>query len=233
MKFDAQKALITYAGFLTAAVVGLLTTGAMRDAAPGRFTTLDVERINVREPDGTLRLTISNRESFPEVPWRGGEIKHINRDTAGILFMNDEGTESGGLVWGGYERDGRRYSSGSLTFDGYEQDQTVQLVGLQDGETRRSGLVVTDRPEASMKLPLAEGFADLPPAEQLALGREANLIGQPRAFLGRQASGASELVLRDAEGRRRLVLSVAPDGVAKIDFLDETGAARRTVRPEG
>lgn len=233
MKFDAQKALITYAGVLTAVVVGVLTTGAMRDAGVGRFTTLDVERINVREPDGTLRLTISNRESFPEMPWRGGEIKHPNRDTAGILFMNDEGTEAGGLVWGGYERDGRRYSSGSLTFDGYEQDQTVRLVGYQDGPTRRSGVDVWDRPEGSMNPAAAAGFADLPPAEQLAAARSANLIGQPRAFLGRQASGASELVLRDAEGRRRLVLSVALDGTAKIDFLDEAGAVRRTVTPEG
>ncbi len=179
MTFDAHKALITYAGVLTAVVVGVLTTGAMRDAGPGRFTTLDVERINMREPDGTLRLVISNRDSFPEMPWRGGEIEHPTRDTAGLLFINDEGTESGGLVWGGYERDGRRYSSGSLTFDGYEQDQTVRLVGHQDGPTRRSGLDVWDRPEASMNPAAAAGFAACCSA---FASTRAEATGNPRRF---------------------------------------------------
>ena len=31
----------------------------------GRFTELDVERINLREADGTLRMVIANRERFP------------------------------------------------------------------------------------------------------------------------------------------------------------------------
>ena len=232
MKFDAQKALITYSGILTAVVVGVLVSGAVQGVGPGRFTILDVERINVREPDGTLRLTISNRESFPEIPVRGEEVLHPNRDTAGMLFINDEGTEVGGLTWGGYEIDGRRFSAGSLTFDGYEQDQTVQLMGYQNGPARTSGLVITDRPEASLDFVALSNFMALPEAERAAAAEVANLVGQQRAFLGRQPSGASELVLRDAAGKRRLVLSVAPDGGAKIDFLDETGQVTRTVTPE-
>lgn len=232
MKFDAQKALITYSGILTAVVVGVLVSGAVQGVGPGRFTTLDVERINVREPDGTLRLTISNRHSFPEIPVRGEEVPHPNRDTAGMLFINDEGTEVGGLTWGGYEIDGRRFSAGSLTFDGYEQDQTVQLMGYQNGPARTSGVVVTDRPEASLDFEALSNFMALPEAERAAAAEAANLVGQQRAFLGRQPTGASELVLRDAAGKRRLVLSVAPDGGAKIDFLDETGQVTRTVTPE-
>jgi hypothetical protein len=57
--------------------------------------------------------------------------------------------------------------------------------------------------------------------------------GQPRAFLGRQGSGASELVLRDGAGRARLVLSVAADGAARITFRDESGRDTRVVTPEG
>jgi len=232
MKFDAQKALIAYSGALTAVVVGVLISGAVQGVGPARFTTIDVERINVREPDGTLRLTISNRESFPEIPVRGEEIPHPNRDTAGMLFINDEGTEVGGLVWGGYEREGRRFSGGSLTFDGYEQDQTVQMMGYQNGPARTSGVIVTDRPEESMDFAALVGLESLSQAEQAAVLAAANVSGQQRAFLGRQASGASELVLRDAAGKRRLVLSVAPDGGARIDFLNAEGEVTRTVTPE-
>lgn len=233
MKFDAQRALVIYSGVLTAALAAVLLTGAAANVGPARFTTLDVERINVREPDGTLRLAISNRDSFPEIPVRGKEFTHPNRDTAGMLFVNDEGTEVGGLVWGGHERDGRRFSGGSLTFDGYEQDQTVQMMGFQDGKTRMSGLTVTDRPDESLDFAILSNIGNLSESEQAAAVTAANMTGQQRAFLGRQASGASELVLRDAAGKRRLVLSVASDGGARIDFLDDAGKVIRTMTPEG
>lgn len=232
MKFDAQKALIAYSGTLTAVFIGVMVSGAVQGIGPARFTEIEVERINVREPDGTLRLVISNQTSFPEIPYRGREIPHPNRDNAGMLFMNEEGTEVGGLVWGGKNEDGVLSSGGSLTFDGYEQDQTVQIMGFQDGPRRVSGLFVTDRPEEPMDFSVLERLDSIPAEEQGAALAAANMGGEPRAFLGRQGSGASELVLRDAEGKRRLVLSVAADGAAQIAFLDETGAVTRVVTPE-
>lgn len=233
MKFDAQKALIAYSGALTAVVVGVMVSGAVQGIGPARFTEIEVERINVREPDGTLRLVISNQTSFPEIPYRGREIPHPNRDNAGMLFMNEEGTEVGGLVWGGKDEDGVRSSGGSLTFDGYEQDQTVQIMGFQQGPRRVSGLFITDRPEEPMDFSVLERLDSIPADEQGAALAAANMGGAPRAFLGRQGSGASELVLRDGEGKPRLVLSVAADGGARIIFMDETGRATRVVTPEG
>ena len=232
MKFDAQKALIAYSGALTAVFIGVMVSGAVQGIGPARFTEIEVERINVREPDGTLRLVISNQTSFLEIPYRGREIPHPNRDNAGMLFMNEEGTEVGGLVWGGKNEDGVLSSGGSLTFDGYEQDQTVQIMGFQNGARRVSGLFVTDRPEEPMDFSVLERLDSIPAEEQGAALAAANMGGAPRAFLGRQGSGASELVLRDAEGKRRLVLSVAADGAAQIAFLDETGAVTRVVTPE-
>lgn len=232
MKFDAQKALIAYSGALTAVFIGVMVSGAVQGIGPARFTEIEVERINVREPDGTLRLVISNQTSFPEIPYRGREVPHPNRDNAGMLFMNEEGTEVGGLVWGGKNEDGVMSSGGSLTFDGYEQDQTVQIMGFQNGARRVSGLFVTDRPEEPMDFSVLERLDSIPAEEQGAALAAANMGGSQRAFLGRQGSGASELVLRDAEGKRRLVLSVAADGAAQIAFLDETGAVTRVVTPE-
>lgn len=233
MKFDAQKALIAYSGALTAVVIGVMMSGAVQGIGPARFTEIDVQRINVREPDGTLRMVISNQTAFPEIPYRGREVPHPERDTAGMLFMNEEGTEVGGLIFGGKDENGVRSSGGSLTFDGYEQDQTVQIMGLQDGPRRVSGLFVTDRPEEPMDFSVLGRLEGLSPEEQQAALATANMGGSQRAFLGRQGSGASELVLRDGDGKARLVLSVAKDGRARIIFMDETGRATRVVTPDG
>lgn len=233
MKFDPQRALIAYSGALTAVIIGVMVSGAVQGVGPARFTEIDVQRINVREPDGTLRMVISNQTSFPEIPYRGREITHPGRDTAGMLFMNEEGTEVGGLIFGGKDEDGVRSSGGSLTFDGYEQDQTVQLMGSQRGQRRVSGLVVTDRPEEPIDYAVLERLEGLSPEAQQAAMVSANMGGSQRAFLGRQGSGASELVLRDGGGKARLVLSVAADGAARIAFMDETGRTTRVVTPEG
>lgn len=232
MRFDAQKALIVYAGVLTAVVIALLLTGVSQ-AQPTRFAVIDVERINIREPDGTLRLVISNQARFPGLPVRGREIPHPYRSTAGILFMNEEGTETGGLIWSGREVNGVRESSGSLTFDRYEQDQVVQIFEDERGATRSSGVRVFERPEGTMDFDRLPAIAQLPRDRQAAAAAAANLGGSQRAFFGRESSGASSLILRDAEGRPRLRMPVAAEGAARIDFLDEAGRVVRSVTPEG
>jgi hypothetical protein len=231
VKFDAQKALIAYSGVLTALMVGVLVSGAAPDRS-AEFSQIDVQRINVREPDGTLRMVISNQASFPGIPVRGREYPHPNRRTAGMLFMNDEGTETGGLIWSGGETNGVRHSTGSLTFDRYEQDQVVQLFEDEMGGARSSGVRVFDRPDGSMGFDQLERIGALPAEQQAAAYAEAGFGGKPRGFFGRQSDGASAVVLRDGEGRPRLRMTVTADGAAKIDFLDETGQVSRTLTPE-
>jgi hypothetical protein len=71
--------------------------------AASRNTTFDqiaVHRINFVEPDGTPRLIISDRAEFPGAFMRGKEYPRPDRrDAAGMLFMNDEASEMGGLIW--------------------------------------------------------------------------------------------------------------------------------------
>lgn len=233
MKFDAQKALVAYSGALTAVVIGVMVSGAVAGIGPARFTEIDVQRINVREPDGTLRMVISNQASFPGIPVRGQEFKHPNRETAGLLFMNEEGTEVGGLIFGGKDENGVKRSGGSLTFDGYEQDQTIQLLGMQEGGRRMSGVLVNDRPEEVLDYALLSRLGEMRPEELAEAVKHPSLQGAPRAFMGRSQSGASELVLRDGAGKARLILSVAADGAARIVFKDENGDTTKVVTPEG
>ena len=59
------------------------------------FDEITVQRINLVEPDGTLRMVLSDKARIPGLVIRGKEYPREDRQTAGMLFFNDEGTENG------------------------------------------------------------------------------------------------------------------------------------------
>ncbi|QIG53008.1 hypothetical protein G6N82_01485 [Altererythrobacter sp. BO-6] len=209
-------------GIITgAALVGMAValTAATRSK---QVTTLDVERINIREPDGTLRLVISGKDRFPGSFVKGEEMARPDRrHAAGLLFLNDEGTENGGLIWAGNSKDGTINAGASLTFDRYENDQTIQLLQTDSGDRDLAALIISDRPNGSMfeskdgKLAVKPGAAE----------------GPPRLFVGKSRDRASVVMLQDANGIPRLMLRVDPDGTSSIDFIDEKGEVLRSIGP--
>ena len=227
MQFNFSQATGSCAGILIlGAVVSL--TGAARPTQNGMFDTLTVQRIDVREPDGTLRMVISDAARAPGIIIKGHEQPHPSRQSAGMIFFNSEGTENGGLIFDGKQSsDGTRQSSGSLTFDRYEQDQIVQLMQSEDGQTRSGGIVVNDQPEQTMDWAALDRARSLQGAAQLAAFKAAHAGGTQRAFLGRAEDKSSELVLRDEAGRKRLILHVSAAGDASIAFLDASGKITR------
>jgi len=230
MKVDTSRAFGAYAGIVTIAAIWLALTSATSSTS-GLPKILDVERINVREPDGTLRMVIGNTDVISYAWVDGRAIKHPNRSQAGMIFLNDEGTETGGLIFDGRLVDGKPTSAGSLTFDRWRQDQTVQLYSDENGSERSAGIRVNDQPDAPMDLEAGVLALSMPdgPARLAAL-RRANLVGgQQRAFLGRSRDGSAQLTLRDGAGRGRMVLKVEQNGSAAIQFLDESGAVKRTI----
>jgi hypothetical protein len=212
---------------LGAAVVGL-AIGAQAKVA---YDEIDVRRINVREEDGTLRMVIANKSRFPGLYFRGKEHPHPNRSTAGLLFFNEEGTENGGLIFGGRKVDGKVSSGGHLSFDRYEQDQVVQMTHAEEGDSRWAGLVVHDYPDGSTDLDAWERADAMPegPEKVAELERlRERYGGKRRVFVGRQRDRAARLVVNDDAGRPRLVFEVAAEGAAAIRFLDANGKAVRT-----
>jgi hypothetical protein len=230
--FDAKKALIVYAGILTGVVAWVLLTGAAPLARQGTFDVIDVGRINIREPDGTLRMTLASSAQAPGLFVRGKEHPRPDRRIAGLLFFNDEGTENGGLIFAGNGQNGKPSSGGSLTFDRYQSDQIVQLLGSENGPDVRAGLIVNDQPEGTTDYDAYDRINALPQDQRWAARRAAHLpIQQERLFIGRAPDKSSQLALRDASGHPRLVLKVTDDGRASIDFLDTAGKVVRTVTP--
>src|SRR6266498_317903 len=103
----------------------VLSTAAFRQAVkPQNLGEITVERINVVDANGTLRLVISNKDRM-HPGQMDGKVIDRPRPVAGLLFFNEEGDEVGGLTFRGREVDGVRQASASLMFDQFKQDQTI------------------------------------------------------------------------------------------------------------
>ncbi len=220
-----------YAAVLTIAFGALLLMGAR---APGGadFDAINVHRINVREPDGTLRMVISDQSRFPGWILHGKESPH-KRPRAGMLFYDNEGTEQGGLIFSGKKgADGKGNSGLSLTFDRYDEDQQLQLIGLDQDGHAFAGMRVSDVSAVPMHQIIAEAkrLAAMPDGAdktRLKTRLAKDRVSAPRYFAGKSPSGDSTVVLRDAKGNPRLALMVTPDGKASIQFIDAHGKVQR------
>jgi hypothetical protein len=187
-----------------------------------RFNEIDVERINVVEKDGKLKLVISNQERQP-APRAAGQDIPRDVKTPAILFYNDEGDECGGLVFQGRKVDGKVQASQSLTFDQYQQDQTMQLVYSEEDANRMVGMRIKDRPE----IPLPEHARRLAEWQKMEEGPAKAAALDPirapdRVFVGK-SNGNAAVFLFDTKGQPRIKMVVDANNVARLDFLDATG----------
>jgi len=93
-------------------------------------------------------MIIASKAQFPGLYKQGKEIARPDRrDFAGMLFINEEGTENGGLIQkGSIAADGSIASGLSLTFDRFRQDQAMQLINTDSATHQRTGLSVNDIP---------------------------------------------------------------------------------------
>jgi hypothetical protein len=215
-------------------VVALVAVTTRAQSQGQRFTEIDVERINVVEPDGRLVLAIANTQRMAAPMIEGKELPRELSEgrvgSAGIIFFDPQGTEVGGLTFRTELRpDGTYAASRSLTFDQHQQDQVVGLQYSDNGKTRRQGLTVWDRPTSiTLKEMIAtiHGTPDRAAVEkrfaELAKERGGNITGAPRAFLGSQDRTAA-LRLMDTNGRERIRMLVDPSNEARMEFLDEAG----------
>ena len=240
---NINKLLVLYSGVLTIAAAASMTSGAIAGqgttAQATKFGEIDVERINIREPDGTLRMVISNTARTPGIYVRGVERPHPSgRRSAGMLFFNDEGTENGGLSFGGRRGpNGQVSGGGHISFDQYEQDQVIQLTQNEQNGRRWAAMVVRDVPDAPLDFDLAQRITAMPegPERTAALQRvqAEGTFGRQRLYVGKTRDRESAVVLSDAMGRPRIRMRVTPDGNSAIDFLNESGAVIRSLTPQG
>lgn len=207
---------------------GTLAFSAFKQASQKtKFAEIDVERINIVEKDGQLKMVISNSErQHPGVV----DGKTLSRKRPpGMIFFNEKGDECGGLTFEGNQKDGQAGASASLTFDKFRHDQTVGIQHLEGNNGQYyAGLRVWERPDTSLgpvieKLAAIEKMSEGP--EKAAALKELREMpsGAERVMVGRDREKVAVIRLSDAKGKPRIKLSVGADGAPKLDFLDETG----------
>jgi hypothetical protein len=204
------------------------------DVAPSTLDELTVKRINVVEDDGTLRLVIGNSTAGDTSPMRGRQVEHPGRPPmAGLLFVNDEGTECGGLGFAGRRADdGAKVQWGYFTFDDYEQNECFRLGYGREGGRTEKFLEFSDQPEWSLVdlVNEVEGLeGDAAAAVQDRYFGEVDGLGRSRLRLAREEDGSVRLVLRDVRGQDRLRFVVPADGEPQVEVLDADGVPRSLV----
>lgn len=236
-----NKELTFLRAFAIVAVIGLtiLTTASFKRSGNQRFTEIDVERINIVEKDGTVKMVITNVERFPN-----GTALINNRPTnadrkkrSGMLFFNEDGIEAGGFIYDG-KRNKNGHSSGlSLTYDQYDGDQVMQLltqdVGQGDKRFVSSTLAFNDRPSKESQLKTIEIMKELEELRKKdpkmmqekykSYEAEGILGGVPRVMLGKSRNHNNGLFLFDDKGNPKAMFYVDKENNAKLDFFDEKG----------
>lgn len=192
-----------------------------------------VRRINVVEEDGTLRMVIGNSTHARMAPMRGRLVKHPGREaTAGILFVNDEGTECGGLQFGGRTRGDQVEQGGYIAFDDFEQNEGFRFGMSQDNGVSTRFLEFSDQPAWSL-VDLVNELEHLPEDEHAGVYQryfgEVDGRGRSRMRLATEADGSAQLVLRDGHGRDRLRLVVPAEGHPRIELVSLDGQARSLI----
>jgi hypothetical protein len=224
-----MQLLRLYAAVSTALLVVLLVAAFSNGRSQDVFDEITVKRINVLDSAGRTRVILAG--SFP--PRRA--------DLGGLLFINEDGHEAGGLVYTGTrDEDGQIQAGAILTFDQYRNDQIVALHYRHSGDRKSQGLTIQERPDTLTDL-VKEAYRAIETAPTaaardsltkyyLALIPREDLVSR-RLFVGRNVSRSSIVTLSDAAGRPRLALEVDSLGNASITFLDESGDPIRTITP--
>ena len=226
------RVLKAYA-LVTTVLLAVLAFAAFRRQPPQRFTEITVERINVVEPDGTLRLVIANRARSTGPIYKGQPFGYPGGSRPGLIFFNDEGTENGGLTFQGHRRpDGTYQAWTGLSFDQFDQDQVVMLQYVDDNGQRRMGLTVGDRidvpiidlvAERDSILAMPEGPAREEALRRWAEPRDGVPLYAQRVYVGRDVQRNAVVELSDPDGRPRLRLRVDSLGTPALEFLDASG----------
>ena len=229
----------TVSTLLLIAVVALAATSERRAA----FDEIDVERINVRKPDGSLSLVISNEARMPGVI-SGGREYGPKKGRSGLVFYDGAGDEMGGLTFGSRVEDGVLTHSGHLAFDARGNDQAVNLSYAETWEggeqtSRVGGLRFVDRApstpdEGRTRLEMSEWSRTGTAAERERAAEwfeENGRYGRDwsnRIVIG-SVDGTAYLGLNDGQARERIRATVSEAGAPRVEVLDADGAVVHVV----
>lgn len=218
-----------YAAILTCLLIFFVLMSFRKDTGNQHFEEIDVERINIVEKDGTLKLVISNSERQHPGMAEGKTIPKRQR-SPGMIFFNGDGDECGGLV---YEAN-KKEAGMVFSVDQYRNDQIMQLQYEQNNtgkdKQRSYGLRLWDRPDEWTITRLNKVVDSLQALkdkavlkQELSHMRKDGKMGAERLFVGKNTKGEVGLFICDEKGTNRIKIFVDKEGQNHFYTYDSTG----------
>jgi hypothetical protein len=242
--FNNQKFLVGYSALVTITFAVTVFLGfAMQSNRVSAQTDpkkiideITAKKINIVEPDGTLRAVLSGSAGFNS----GQRAENGPVRIAGLMFYNEEGQETGGLVYRGRAIPGGQDADCTLTFDQYRQDQNVYLhhEEKKDAQTFRieDGLTINQRPDwpgAKEEYGIYDQMKKLPEEQRDALqlkSAQAGKISDRRLFFGVQRGtqdgksyNDAGLFIKNKWGRNAIKIYVDDDNKPHFQVFDPLG----------
>ncbi|WP_408046807.1 hypothetical protein [Tenacibaculum crassostreae] len=235
-KIKTEIAILRTFTICAITVMTVLVSSAFKSTGNQKFGTIDVERINVVESDGTVKMVITNENHFPS---EGDSINnrkyHKRKKRAGMIFFNEEGMESGGFIYDGAKTKNGHEAGISLTFDQYNGDQVIQLLTTdieKNGKRQKAGyLVFNDRGDNETKENMMQIVNELKSIADRKERRikykeyqEKGMFGSvKRVALGQIPGGQNGLFLFDKKGNIRAKFCVDKDNYVRLESYDKKG----------
>lgn len=200
------------------------------------FDVINVQRINVVEKDGTIRMVLSNKELQHSGRMDNADFKPRERQ-AGLMFFNDLGDECGGLIYAAKKKEDGSVSSGmSITMDRFRDDQVLQILNSENIKNNRivseRGLIVNDYPDLqgltarNKAYEEAEKITDEKVRKEKL--REITKVHGAKSllFIGKTRGNSQGLFISDKNGQPKLMVYVDEQGEPKIQTINEKGETK-------
>jgi hypothetical protein len=217
---------------IVASLVVVVTLFTLREKpAATRFEEISVERMNVVEKDGRVRLVVSNKARFPGLMVKGEEHPYP-RGVAGIVFIDAEGNESGTLATHvrRTEQDFGAYSG--LQFGATAQGQ-IGMIYDDDAGQREAGLFIRGAAADATTQLLERGrkVQEMPEGadKARAMAELRRAEGPQRVTIARMKDQSAAVALSDPQGNPRLRMIVDANGEPRVEFLDASGGVTRSL----
>lgn len=187
--------------------------GAGHAAGPRgeRFDEITVGRINIVGPNGTNRMVLAHE--LPEAPFQGETLERtVPPGMAGIIFCAPNGDEVGGIGASGTDRFG--HALFAIDYRG----APLEAIGFGSRfspQGQSAGLMIMEPPTEPVDV------NRLAARDEEEIARLQSMMVE-RVMLGVENFDAG-LVIKDREGRDRIVLSVDAENTPIVMILDEDG----------
>jgi hypothetical protein len=229
---------------LTAAVVAMAvlwiaTVAWTAFSGPSMGSVLSVERLEIREPDGSLAFAFAN-SARPTAGTLDGEVlladQGEDRRHPHFIYFDGRGDEVGGLMLRTVDGPNGTSVSRFMTFDGLDH-QEVMTLGHNEGPSgSTTGLRIIEHEPGVTLLDGIRGLGVEPGITRAEMEaaiaaipeedrgeRMRMLLGTTRLELGTTIGREAGLTVNDSEGRARIVLEAPATGEPSLRFLDENG----------